>query len=103
MGSLQFATQKDFEFYNFEVRVYDASKAALNMLMLNFSRVLSDSANGRTGKANSVCPGVVATPLSGGRGDTTEVGATRIVELATLDDEDGPTGTFTNRHGALPW
>lgn len=103
MGSLQFATQKDFEFYNLESKVYDASKAAVNMLMLNYSRIMSDSANGRVGKVNSVCPGVVATKLTQGRGHSTEVGASRIVEMATSDDEDGPTGTFSNKDGPMPW
>ena len=100
MGSLQVSTNKDTPFYNTDFKVYDASKAAINMLMLNFSRVLGEVG----GKVNSVCPGLVKSNLTGymEMGSSPEVGATRIVEMAVLG-EDGPTGTLSDRNGPLPW
>jgi hypothetical protein len=35
-------------------------------------------------------------------GTSTEVGAKRIVELATLA-EGGPSFTFSNQNGEIPW
>lgn len=100
MGSLQGSLDKSTGYYSIDYKVYDASKAAVNMLAVNFARVLDDAG----GKVNTVCPGYINTNLSSfdERGESTEAGATRIVELAT-DGRDGPTGTFSNRHGALPW
>jgi hypothetical protein len=48
-------------------------------------------------------PGYTATDLNAGRGDrTVEEGARAIVAMATLDD-DGPSGTFVNDAGPVPW
>ncbi|KAF5682424.1 putative short chain dehydrogenase family [Fusarium denticulatum] len=99
MGSLTKATDETTIYYNIDYKAYDASKAAVNMLMLNFARELHDVG----GKVNSVCPGLVKTGLSGYHeyGTTTEVGAERIVQMATIG-EDGPTRTFSDRSGELP-
>ncbi|EHK22105.1 uncharacterized protein TRIVIDRAFT_222458 [Trichoderma virens Gv29-8] len=100
MGSLQTSLDKTTAWYSIDYKVYDASKAAVNMLAINFSRVLDDVG----GKVNAVCPGYINTRLTSfdERGESPEVGATRIVQLATAG-EDGQTGTFTNRQGVLPW
>ncbi|CAM1508645.1 Fc.00g054930.m01.CDS01 [Cosmosporella sp. VM-42] len=99
MGSLKVSTDKTTPFYNLDCKAYDASKAAVNMLMLNYARVL-----GGSGKVNAVCPGLVKTNLTGfdERGHSPEIGASRIVELAVLG-EGGPTGTLSDRNGPLPW
>lgn len=99
MGSLHQATVKDTPFYATDYKAYDASKAAVNMLALNYARILEDIG----GKANTVCPGLVSTNLTGytGYGTTTEVGATRIVELATM--EESPNRTFSDRDGEIAW
>lgn len=99
MGSLERSTDRTTMYYNIDYKAYDASKAAVNMLMLNYVRNLGDSA-----KVNSVCPGYAKTALTGFTeyGHSPEVGAERIVELATLD-EHGPTGTFSDRNGSIPW
>ena len=100
MGSLHWATQKDTPFYKIDYKAYDASKAASNMLMLNYARLLE----GVGGKVNSVCPGLVKTNLTGyiEHGHDPEIGAERIVEMAIIG-EDGPTGTLSDRNGPLPW
>ncbi|KAG8672577.1 hypothetical protein FPOAC2_05971 [Fusarium poae] len=100
MGSLAKATDETTIYYNIDYKAYDASKAAVNMLMFNFAREFDDIG----GKVNSVCPGLVKTALSGYHdwGTTPEVGAERIVELATTTDHDGPHKTISNRDGEIP-
>ncbi|KAH8674628.1 short chain dehydrogenase reductase [Tricladium varicosporioides] len=100
IGSLTEATDTTKPFYAVDTKAYDSSKAAVNMLMLNYTRLLEDVG----GRVNSVCPGMVNTPLSGNNplGETPEVGAKRVVEMAVLRSE-GVTGTFSDSHGSLPW
>jgi NAD(P)-dependent dehydrogenase (short-subunit alcohol dehydrogenase family) len=100
MGSLANATDETTIYYNIDYKVYNASKAAVNMLMFNFARDMDDVG----AKVNSVCPGLVKTGLSGYHewGTTPEVGAERIVELATTTDKNGPHKTISDRNGELP-
>ncbi|KAF4333499.1 short chain dehydrogenase family [Fusarium beomiforme] len=99
MGSLAKATDETTIYYHIDYKAYDASKAAVNMLMFNFARELSDVG----GKVNSVCPGLVKTALTSYHeyGTSVEVGAERIVEMATVG-EDGPTKTISDRNGEIP-
>ena len=102
MGSLKLAKDPTSFWYNLDCRSYDASKAALNILALNYARMLTDVANA---KVNIVCPGLVATNLHVGvaSGASPEIGAKRIVELATLPD-DGPTATWSaSDEPEIPW
>lgn len=96
MGSLSVALNENWPYHNVETKVYDSSKAALNMMMLNFCRILKE------GKVNAVCPGQSRTNLTANQGHSAEVGAEQIVRMAVLD-KHGPTGTFTDRKGKLPW
>ncbi|KAK9321097.1 hypothetical protein V1517DRAFT_363393 [Lipomyces orientalis] len=100
MGSLELSRDKSTPWYNLDCKAYDASKAAVNVLTLNYARLLEGSGV----KVNSVCPGLVKTALTRYTeyGASPEVGATRIVEMATLG-ADGPTGTFSSRDGPVPW
>jgi NAD(P)-dependent dehydrogenase (short-subunit alcohol dehydrogenase family) len=78
---------------------YSASKAALNMLTVQLARLLSDTAI----KVNSAAPGYTATDLNGFRGtQTIPEGAVEPVRLALLSD-DGPTGSYSERAGIVPW
>jgi NAD(P)-dependent dehydrogenase (short-subunit alcohol dehydrogenase family) len=78
---------------------YSASKAALNMLTVQLARLLSDTAI----KVNSAAPGYTATDLNGFRGtQTIPEGAVEVVRLALLSD-DGPTGSFSEKTGVVPW
>jgi len=82
------------------VGVYQASKAALNAVTQAFAIELE----GTNIKVNAACPGFTATDLSGhapGAG-TVEDAAREPVRLALLD-ANGPTGTFSNADGPLPW
>jgi NAD(P)-dependent dehydrogenase (short-subunit alcohol dehydrogenase family) len=78
---------------------YAASKAALNMLTVQLAYELRDTSI----KVHSVDPGYTATDLNQHRGtQTIPEGAAEIIRLALLPD-DGPTGTFSNAQGIVPW
>ena len=54
-------------------------------------------------RINAADPGLTATDLNGHSGpQTVTEGTDAIVHLATLAD-DGPTGTFVSRDGAVAW
>jgi len=78
---------------------YAASKAALNMLTVQLAYEL----RGTSIKVNSVDPGYTATDLNQHRGtQSIPEGSAEIIRLALLPD-DGPTGTFSNAQGMVPW
>ena len=77
--------------------IYPASKAALNMVTSQYAKALTGF------QVNAVDPGYTATDLNGHRGyQTVEQGAEAIVRAASLA-ADGPTGTFFDRQGPVPW
>jgi NAD(P)-dependent dehydrogenase (short-subunit alcohol dehydrogenase family) len=100
MASVSGATDKTTHYYNIDYRAYDCSKAALNVLGLNYARDLEKDGV----MVNLVCPGLVASKLTDNTpyGTTPEVGATRIVELATAS-KGGPTATFSDKDGPIAW
>jgi NAD(P)-dependent dehydrogenase (short-subunit alcohol dehydrogenase family) len=76
---------------------YGASKAALNMLTVQYARQLPDL------RINTVDPGYTATDFNGRSGyQTVEEGAEIIVRLATIGP-DGPTAEYLSLHGTVPW
>ena len=78
---------------------YTSSKTAVHAVTLAFALALEPEGI----KVNIACPGYTATALNdftGGR--TVEQAARRAVELALIGP-DGPTGTFSNEDGPLPW
>ena len=78
---------------------YAASKAALNMLTVQLAYEL----RGTSVKVNSVDPGYTATDLNQHRGtQSIPEGAAQIIRLALLPAA-GPTGTFLNAQGIVPW
>ncbi|MFC5216325.1 SDR family NAD(P)-dependent oxidoreductase [Streptomyces coerulescens] len=77
--------------------LYTASKAAVTMLTTQYAKSLPDV------KVNAADPGYTATDFNGHSGpQTVTEGTDAIVELATMGP-DGPTGTFRDRHGEMPW
>ncbi|MGF6735689.1 NAD(P)-dependent dehydrogenase (short-subunit alcohol dehydrogenase family) [Paraburkholderia youngii] len=82
------------------VGVYQTSKTALNAITQAFAIELE----GTGIKVNAVCPGFTATDLSNHApgGGSVEDAAREPVRLALLDT-NGPTGTFSNATGPLPW
>jgi NAD(P)-dependent dehydrogenase (short-subunit alcohol dehydrogenase family) len=78
---------------------YAASKSALNMMTVQLAYELRDTSI----KVNSVDPGYTATDLNQHRGtQTIPEGSAEIIRLALLSG-DGPTGTFSNAQGIVPW
>ena len=78
---------------------YAPSKTALTSLTLQYARGLAPEGI----LVNAVCPGFVATDLNGFRGTRTPAqGAIAAVRMATIP-ADGPTGTFSDEDGPLPW
>jgi NAD(P)-dependent dehydrogenase (short-subunit alcohol dehydrogenase family) len=78
---------------------YSASKAALNAVTLALALELESTRI----KVNAACPGFTATDLNGFRGTrSVEQGAREPVRLALLD-ANGPTGTFADEDGVVPW
>ncbi len=79
--------------------VYPASKTALNAITLAMAIELEST----NIKVNAACPGYTKTNLNNYTGTrTVEQGAREPVRLALLD-ANGPTGTFSNEDGPLPW
>ncbi len=79
--------------------VYPASKTALNAMTVAMAIELE----GTGIKVNAACPGFTKTNLNNYAGtQTVEEGAREPVRLALLGP-DGPSGTFSNSAGPLPW
>jgi NAD(P)-dependent dehydrogenase (short-subunit alcohol dehydrogenase family) len=77
--------------------VYPATKAALTMLTVQYARALDGIL------INAADPGFTGTDFNNNRGtQTVTEGTDVIVRLATLP-ADGPTGTFQDRYGTVPW
>jgi len=99
LGSLTKTGDPAFEFVEYKYLGYAASKAALNMLTVQ----LASELRGTAIKVNSADPGYTATDINQHRGrQTLAEGAVEIVRLALLPD-DGPTGGFSDKNGAVPW
>jgi NAD(P)-dependent dehydrogenase (short-subunit alcohol dehydrogenase family) len=76
---------------------YPASKAAVNMLTTQYAKALPEM------RVNCVDPGYTATDFNQHRGvKTVEQGAGAIVQMALLD-ASGPTGTYVDDQGTVPW
>jgi NAD(P)-dependent dehydrogenase (short-subunit alcohol dehydrogenase family) len=77
--------------------LYQASKSAVTMLSVQYARQLPNV------RVNVVDPGYTATDLNANSGpQTVTEGTDAIVAMATIG-ADGPSGTFTDRHGTVAW
>lgn len=78
---------------------YAASKAALNAVTVAFALDLESSGI----KVNAAAPGFTVTAMNNFEGrHTAEEAAREPVRLALLGP-DGPTGTFSDENGPIPW
>lgn len=76
---------------------YPSSKTAVNMLTSQYAKAFPQI------RINAVDPGYTATDLNQHRGTKpVEQGADVIVAMAKLDGS-GPTGTFVDENGVVPW
>jgi len=78
---------------------YSASKTALHAITLAFAFALESTGI----KVNAACPGFTSTALNNfACTRTVEQGAREAVRLALIG-ADGPTGTFSDEDGPVPW
>jgi len=99
IGSLSVITDPAFPMRGIGGVAYGPSKTALNAVTIAFAQELE----GTTVKVNLACPGHTATDLNGHSGPrSVSEAAQEPVRLALLGP-DGPTGTFSNDAGAIPW
>jgi NAD(P)-dependent dehydrogenase (short-subunit alcohol dehydrogenase family) len=97
LGSHAVTSDPDRLESTFQQPGYTSSKAALNMLTTQWAAALPAL------RINCVDPGYTATEFNGHSGpQTVEEGTDVIVAMATIGP-DGPTGTFTDRHGTVGW
>ncbi|MFE7037807.1 SDR family NAD(P)-dependent oxidoreductase [Streptomyces sp. NPDC057621] len=97
-GSFWAVTNPDRPEFGLPLALYSASKAAATMLTVQYAKSQPGI------KFNAVEPGTTATDMTAafGIGRTPQESAGVVVRLATLD-ADGPTGTFQDENGELPW
>jgi len=99
VGSLTLNADPAFPYRSTFNPVYPASKTALNAMTLAMAIELESTGI----KVSATSPGFIKTNLNNYAGtQTVEEGAREPVRLALLGP-DGPTGTFSNRDGVIPW
>lgn len=77
--------------------LYTSSKSAVTMLTVQYAKAFPEM------RINAADPGSTRTDLNGNRGmQTVQEGTDAIVELATRGGQ-GPTGTFIDRSGVVPF
>ena len=97
VGSFHRILQPGTVEYAVTLPVYPATKAALTMLTVQYARSLDGIL------VNAADPGYTGTDFNDHRGtQTVAEGTDAIVYLATLP-AGGPTGTFQDRQGTVPW
>jgi NAD(P)-dependent dehydrogenase (short-subunit alcohol dehydrogenase family) len=97
MGSLGVTTDPSTFESTIVALAYPSSKAALNMITTQYAKAYPGFL------INAVDPGYTATDLNGHNGvKTVEQGAEVIVKMALLG-RNGPSGSFVDENGLLPW
>ena len=97
LASLTRVTTPDTPTYAFPGIAYPASKAAVNMVTVQYAKAFPAI------RINAVEPGYTATDLNHHTGtQTVEEGAEIIVRMAQVVS-DGPSGGYFDAHGPLPW
>jgi NAD(P)-dependent dehydrogenase (short-subunit alcohol dehydrogenase family) len=77
---------------------YAPTKSYLNAMTVHYARQFA----GTGILINAVCPGLVATDFTGFQGRPPQEAAATAIRMATLPD-GGPTGSFVNDDGVIPW
>jgi NAD(P)-dependent dehydrogenase (short-subunit alcohol dehydrogenase family) len=97
MGSIGLVTDKSRIESGFPSVVYSSSKSAVTMLTVQYAKAFPEI------RINVVDPGYTATDFNSNRGhQSVTEGTDAIVKLAMINS-DGPTGTFQDREGTVPW
>jgi NAD(P)-dependent dehydrogenase (short-subunit alcohol dehydrogenase family) len=99
LGSITQAGDPNYFAVNNKFLAYAASKAALNMFTVHLAWELRDTKI----KVNASDPGYTATDFNHHHGtQTIPEGSAETIRLALLPD-DGPTGTYSDSAGPVPW
>ena len=97
LGSFDLVTNPETLESKINSLAYCSSKAAVTMLTVQYAKGLQGI------RVNAVDPGPTSTDLNGHMGkQTVQEGTDAIVRMATAG-KDGPTGTFSDRKGTMPW
>jgi NAD(P)-dependent dehydrogenase (short-subunit alcohol dehydrogenase family) len=97
LGSIGVVTDKSRMESSYPTIAYGSSKSAVTMLTVQYAKAFPEI------RINVVDPGYTATDLNGNSGhQSVTEGTDAIVTLATIGS-DGPTGTFQDRNGTVPW
>lgn len=99
VGSLAMSGDRNSMMWNLKALAYPASKTALNMVTLQYAKELDGTAI----KVNMVTPGYCATDLNAHSGWRTAAQGAAIVVKMALVPPDGPSGTFVDDNGVVPW
>ncbi|WP_370107500.1 SDR family NAD(P)-dependent oxidoreductase [Nocardioides sp.] len=82
---------------------YTSSKAALNMLTIQYARAFAELPELAHVKINSVTPGYTATAMNDFQGHRNARDAAEVVVRSALLPDDGPTGRFFGDSGEVAW
>ena len=97
LASLTWAATPGTRQYAYTGVAYPASKTAVNMITVQYAKAFPNM------RINAVEPGFTKTDLNANTGlQTVEQGAEIIVRMAQVGP-DGPTGSYADAEGALPW
>ncbi|MFV2102915.1 SDR family oxidoreductase [Micromonospora sp. LOL_024] len=97
VGSVTWQADPDIE-VGPVMAAYSPTKSYLNAITVHYARQFTGTAI----LVNAACPGLVATDFTGYQGRPAHEAATTAIRLATLPD-GGPTGSFFNDDGVIPW
>jgi len=99
LGSFGMVTNKETMESKVNSLAYCSSKSAVTMLTVQYAKGLPHI------QINAADPGSTNTDLVGDASNQSKPvseGAKAIIELATID-QNGPTGTFIDSNGTMPW
>ncbi|GAA1959159.1 SDR family oxidoreductase [Kitasatospora viridis] len=97
LASLAHASTPGNPVHDYPAAAYPTSKTAVNMLTVQYAKSLPAF------RINAVEPGFTATDINQHAGhQTVEQGVEIIVRMARVAP-DGPTGTYSDANGILPW
>jgi NAD(P)-dependent dehydrogenase (short-subunit alcohol dehydrogenase family) len=97
LGSEAVVRNPDRTEFHVNALAYCSSKSALIMLTTQYAKAYPGI------KINVVDPGHTATDLNGNSGPQTVTEGTDAIVAMAIIGVGGPTGTFTDRHGEVPW
>jgi|SRR6185437_1402662 len=97
LGSLERVTTAGLPESQIPAMAYGSSKAALNMITVHYAKAFPNM------RINAVDPGYTATDINGNSGFQTAAAAAAIIAQMACLEPDGPTGTYRDAHGPLPW